>query len=63
VHRRTGRGAGDVKVEQSEGLPMLDIAYAQDRASRLGVPCGVPIAPPVNWILIARRAGVAASDR
>jgi cobalt-zinc-cadmium resistance protein CzcA len=36
VLRRTV-GAEDVKVEQTEGLPMLDIAYAQDRASRLGV--------------------------
>jgi heavy metal efflux system protein len=36
VLRRTA-GAADVKVEQTEGLPMLDIAYAQDRASRLGV--------------------------
>ncbi len=30
-------GAQDVKVEQTEGLPMLDIAYAQDRAGRIGV--------------------------
>lgn len=29
--------AQDVKVEQTEGLPMLDIAYDQDRASRIGV--------------------------
>ncbi|MDP5280194.1 CusA/CzcA family heavy metal efflux RND transporter [Sphingomonas sp. DG1-23] len=36
VLRRTA-GAEDVKVEQTEGLPMLDIAYAQDRAARLGV--------------------------
>jgi cobalt-zinc-cadmium resistance protein CzcA len=36
VLRRTP-GAEDVKVEQTEGLPMLDIAYAQDRASRVGI--------------------------
>jgi len=36
VLRRTP-GAQDVKVEQTEGLPMLDIAYAQDRASVVGV--------------------------
>jgi cobalt-zinc-cadmium resistance protein CzcA len=36
VLRRTA-GAEDVKVEQTEGLPMLDIAYAQDRAARVGV--------------------------
>jgi cobalt-zinc-cadmium resistance protein CzcA len=30
-------GAEDVKVEQTEGLPMLDIAFRHDDASRLGV--------------------------
>ncbi|NML04336.1 CusA/CzcA family heavy metal efflux RND transporter [Sphingomonas sp. G-3-2-10] len=30
-------GAEDVKVEQTEGLPMLDIAFRHDAASRLGV--------------------------
>lgn len=30
-------GAEDVKVEQTEGLPMLDIAFRPDEASRLGV--------------------------
>lgn len=30
-------GAQDVKVEQTEGLPMLDIAFNRDAAARLGV--------------------------
>ena len=30
-------GAEDVKVEQTEGLPMLDIAFNHDAAARLGV--------------------------
>ena len=36
VLRRTA-GAQDVKVEQTEGLPMLDIAFNRDAAARLGV--------------------------
>jgi len=36
ILRRTP-GAEDVKVEQTEGLPMLDIAFNHDAASRLGV--------------------------
>lgn len=36
VFRRTP-GAQDVKVEQTEGLPMLDIAFNRDAAARLGV--------------------------
>ncbi|CAM5584080.1 Cobalt-zinc-cadmium resistance protein CzcA OS=Sphingobium scionense OX=1404341 GN=GGQ90_005079 PE=3 SV=1 [Sphingobium scionense] len=36
VLRRT-KGAEDVKVEQTEGLPMLDIAFNRDAAARLGV--------------------------
>jgi len=36
VLRRTP-GAQDVKVEQTEGLPMLDIAFNRDAAARLGV--------------------------
>jgi cobalt-zinc-cadmium resistance protein CzcA len=36
VLRRTP-GAADVKVEQTEGLPMLDVAFRRDAASRLGV--------------------------
>jgi cobalt-zinc-cadmium resistance protein CzcA len=36
VLRRTP-GAEDVKVEQTEGLPMLDIAFRRDAAARLGV--------------------------
>lgn len=36
VLRRT-KGAVDVKVEQTEGLPMLDIAFNRDAAARLGV--------------------------
>ena len=36
VLRRTA-GAEDVKVEQSEGLPMLDVALKRDAAARLGV--------------------------
>ena len=36
VLRRT-EGAQDVKVEQTEGLPMLDIAFNRDAAARLGV--------------------------
>jgi cobalt-zinc-cadmium resistance protein CzcA len=36
VLRRT-KGAQDVKVEQTEGLPMLDIAFNRDAAARLGV--------------------------
>lgn len=34
--RRTP-GAVDVKIEQTEGLPMLDIAFNRDAAARLGV--------------------------
>ncbi|HWU94833.1 MAG TPA: CusA/CzcA family heavy metal efflux RND transporter, partial [Sphingomonas sp.] len=36
VLRRT-KGAQDVKVEQTEGLPMLDIAFNRYAAARLGV--------------------------
>ncbi|WP_156677971.1 efflux RND transporter permease subunit [Sphingomonas profundi] len=36
VLRRTP-GAEDVKVEQTEGLPMLDVALKRDAAARLGV--------------------------
>lgn len=36
VLRKT-KGATDVKVEQTEGLPMLDIAFNRDAAARLGV--------------------------
>ena len=36
ILRRTP-GAEDVKVEQTEGLPMLDIAFRRDAAGRLGV--------------------------
>lgn len=36
VLRKT-RGAQDLKVEQTEGLPMLDIAFNRDAAARLGV--------------------------
>jgi cobalt-zinc-cadmium resistance protein CzcA len=36
VLRRT-EGAADVKVEQTEGLPMLDIAVNRDAMARLGV--------------------------
>ncbi|GGA59046.1 efflux RND transporter permease subunit [Sphingomonas psychrolutea] len=34
---RRAKGAEDVKVEQTEGLPMLDIAFNRDAAARLGV--------------------------
>jgi len=55
VLRRTA-GAEDVKVEQTEGLPMLDIAYAQDRASRLGVSAQ-DVADTVATAVGGREAG------
>jgi cobalt-zinc-cadmium resistance protein CzcA len=55
VLRRTA-GAEDVKVEQTEGLPMLDIAYAQDRASRIGVSAQ-DVADTVATAVGGREAG------
>ncbi len=55
VLRRTA-GGEDVKVEQTEGLPMLDIAYAQDRASRLGVSAQ-DVADTVATAVGGREAG------
>jgi len=55
VLRRTA-GAKDVKVEQTEGLPMLDIAYARDRASRLGVSAQ-DVADTVSTAIGGREAG------
>ena len=55
VLRRTA-GAEDVKVEQTEGLPMLDIAYAQGRASRVGVSAQ-DVADTVATAVGGREAG------
>ncbi|MFA6115612.1 MAG: CusA/CzcA family heavy metal efflux RND transporter [Sphingomonas sp.] len=55
VLRRTA-GAEDVKVEQTEGLPMLDIAYAQDRAARVGVSAQ-DVADTVATAVGGREAG------
>ncbi|MDQ2891465.1 MAG: CusA/CzcA family heavy metal efflux RND transporter [Pseudomonadota bacterium] len=49
-------GAQDVKVEQTEGLPMLDIAYDQDRAARLGVTAQ-DVADTVATAVGGREAG------
>ncbi|UIJ43517.1 CusA/CzcA family heavy metal efflux RND transporter [Sphingomonas cannabina] len=49
-------GAEDVKVEQTEGLPMLDIAYSQDRASRVGV-AAQDVADTVAAAIGGREAG------
>ena len=62
VLRRTA-GAKDVKVEQTEGLPMLDIAYAQDRAARLGVSAQ-DVADTVSTAVGGREAGrISEGDR
>ncbi|HSI18103.1 MAG TPA: CusA/CzcA family heavy metal efflux RND transporter, partial [Sphingomonas sp.] len=62
VLRRTA-GAKDVKVEQTEGLPMLDIAYAQDRAARLGVSAQ-DVADTVATAVGGREAGrISEGDR
>jgi len=37
---RTARGATDVRVEQTQGLPMLDIRPKRDMLARLGVSAG-----------------------
>lgn len=55
VLRRTP-GAEDVKVEQTEGLPMLDIAYVQDRAARVGVSAQ-DVADTVATAVGGREAG------
>jgi len=49
-------GAQDVKVEQTEGLPMLDIAYDQDRSSRIGVSAQ-DVADTVATAVGGREAG------
>ncbi|WP_066798438.1 efflux RND transporter permease subunit [Sphingomonas soli] len=49
-------GAEDVKVEQTEGLPMLDIAYNQDKASRVGVTAQ-DVADTVSAAVGGRQAG------
>ncbi|MCX8475145.1 MAG: CusA/CzcA family heavy metal efflux RND transporter [Sphingomonas sp.] len=56
VLRRTP-GAEDVKVEQTEGLPMLDIAFRHDAASRLGVRAQ-DVADTVAAAVGGREAGV-----
>ncbi len=50
-------GAEDVKVEQTEGLPMLDIAFRRDEASRLGVRAQ-DVADTVAAAVGGREAGV-----
>ena len=50
-------GAEDVKVEQTEGLPMLDIAFRNDDASRLGVRAQ-DVADTVAAAVGGREAGV-----
>jgi cobalt-zinc-cadmium resistance protein CzcA len=55
VLRRTP-GAEDVKVEQTEGLPMLDIAYDQDRAAVVGVSAQ-DVADTVSIAVGGREAG------
>jgi cobalt-zinc-cadmium resistance protein CzcA len=50
-------GAEDVKIEQTEGLPMLDIAYRSDEASRLGVSAK-DVADTVSVAIGGREAGV-----
>src|SRR3546814_3415104 len=37
---RTVRGAADVRVEQTEGLPLLDIRPNRDAMARVGVTAG-----------------------
>ena len=56
-------GAEDVKVEQTEGLPMLDIAYDQDRAGRIGVSAQ-DVADTVATAVGGREAGrISEGDR
>ena len=56
-------GAEDVKVEQTEGLPMLDIAYARDRAAPIGVTAQ-DMTDTVAGAIAGRRAGrIAEGDR
>jgi cobalt-zinc-cadmium resistance protein CzcA len=50
-------GAEDVKVEQTEGLPMLDIAFNHDAAARLGVRAQ-DVADTVSAAVGGRQAGV-----
>ncbi len=50
-------GAEDVKVEQTEGLPMLDIAFNHDAAARLGVRAQ-DVADTVSTAVGGRQAGV-----
>jgi cobalt-zinc-cadmium resistance protein CzcA len=56
ILRRTP-GAEDVKVEQTEGLPMLDIAFRHDDAARLGVRAQ-DVADTVAAAVGGREAGV-----
>ncbi|MGN7999683.1 efflux RND transporter permease subunit [Sphingomonas sp. 22176] len=50
-------GAEDVKVEQTEGLPMLDIAFNHDAAARLGVRAQ-DVTETVSAAVGGRQAGV-----
>ncbi|MET3710865.1 cobalt-zinc-cadmium resistance protein CzcA [Sphingomonas trueperi] len=50
-------GAEDVKVEQTEGLPMLDIAFNHDAAARLGVRAQ-DVADTVSAAVGGRQAGM-----
>ena len=50
-------GAEDVKVEQTEGLPMLDIAFDHDAAARLGVRAQ-DVADTVSAAVGGREAGM-----
>lgn len=50
-------GAEDVKVEQTEGLPMLDIAFNHDAAARLGVSAQ-DVTETVAAAVGGRQAGV-----
>ncbi|MET0309486.1 MAG: CusA/CzcA family heavy metal efflux RND transporter [Sphingomonas sp.] len=54
---RKVQGAEDVKVEQTEGLPMLDIAFNHDAAGRLGVRAQ-DVADTVSAAVGGRQAGV-----